>query len=194
MCLKDDIKFAQNSMNITLSPINDENHDTYGTDSSNFMITLPPHPNTKNYNQAMVQVHSLHCPPLSINPREDIIITGDLNCSVYGVQIDGLGVMNSYVLGIPSNIVGVGAPHSAQVNVIDHSLVKCSHDVLEHPITLVSVDDKAPALHEHGATAAGVETSAGRVASAAPGGLPHRMIPFWIPPRVPSDVCLVRGR
>ena len=158
MCLKDDIKFAQNSMNITLSSINDENPDTKDKDSSNFTITLPPHPNTKNFKHAMVQVQSLHCPPLSINPREDNIITGDLNCSVYGVDIDGLGIMNSYISVIPSNIVGVGAPHIAQVNVIDHSLAKCGQDVLEHPATLVGVDDKARALHEHDATAAGVET------------------------------------
>ena len=156
MCLKDDIKFAQNSANITLSSINDENPATFGTDSSNFTITLPTHPNTKNYKQALVQVQSLHCPPLSMNPPEDNVITSNVNSSVYGVAIDGLGVMNSYISGQPSNIVGVGAPHSAQVNQIDRSLSKCGKDLLRHPTTLMSTVGGVSAQPIHDLHADGV--------------------------------------
>ena len=138
MCLKDDIKFAQNSMNITLSSINDENPDTKDKDISNFTITLPTHPNTKNYKQALVQVQSLHCPPLSVNPSHDVNVEHDVNSSSFGVEVGGLGVMNSYISGIPSNIVGVGAPMAAPVNQIERTTLEVdTHIRSQHS----SVDD-----------------------------------------------------
>ena len=154
MCLKDDIKFAQNSMNITLSSINDENHDTYGSDSSNFTITLPTHPNTKNYKQALVQLQSLHCPPLTLNPAISNELTEHTNSSVYGVQIDGIGLMNSYISGIPSNIVGVGAPHSAELNSYSNEHSKAGKDVTEYLThTVTSLDNTTVAestIHHDG--------------------------------------------
>ena len=140
MCLKDDIKFAQNSMNITLSSINDENPNTKDTDSSNFTITLPPHPNPKNYKQALVQLQSLHCPPLSVNPLHMNALKTNLESSIYGVQIDGLGLMNSYISGATSNIVGMGSATS-EINQIDTHMSRCSKDVLEHGTTIVTNTD-----------------------------------------------------
>ena len=61
MCLKDDIKRAQNSSNLTLTSVNDES-DNLHQDSSNFVVTLPPHPNPHNYKQALVQLTKLYTP------------------------------------------------------------------------------------------------------------------------------------
>ena len=55
MCLKDEIKRAQNSMNVVLSSLNDESDNLYH-DSSDFVVTLPPHPNPHNYKQAFIQL------------------------------------------------------------------------------------------------------------------------------------------
>ena len=132
MCLKDDIKFARNSINITLSSINDESPDTKDKDSSNFTITLPYHPNPKNYiMQALVQLQSLHCPPLTVNPANSNVVSMDVNCSVYGVEIGGLGVMNSYVSGVPTNIVGVGALVSAPVNNRDKQIIEVDYGAVD---------------------------------------------------------------
>ena len=124
-----------NSSSITLCSDNDENPNTKGTDSSNFTITLPPHPNPKNYTQALVQVQSLHCPPLAVNPEHTGIISHDINCSAYGVLIEGLGVINSYVSGIPTNIVGFGNPHSSQLNKMDKEILDDDYTIRDQVIT-----------------------------------------------------------
>ena len=151
MCLKDDIKFAQNSMSLTLSNINDENPDTHHVDSSDFTITLPHHPNPKNYKQALVQVQSLHCPPLAVNPVNHHV--NDSKSNVFGVCIDGLGVMNSYISGIPSNIVGVGSALAAPLNTYSGKTTPIKDPVHERQVLVTEYDvtgPKIPADIEHG--------------------------------------------
>ena len=113
MCLKDDIKRAQNSSNLTLSSLNDESDNLY-KDSSDFVVTLPPHPNPHNYKQALIQLKSLHTPPTSI------VKPGAWNETmepiVMGVSIGGLGINNSYISGHSSDIIGHGIVQSPSMN------------------------------------------------------------------------------
>ena len=103
MCLKDDIKKAKNSSTIVLSSVNDEGVNL-GVNSSEFTITLPPFPNAQNYKQCLIQLKSLHCAP---SQEEDASHAAEP--LVLGVEIQGLGVQNSYISGMPTDIVGYGA-------------------------------------------------------------------------------------
>jgi len=71
---------------------------------------------------------------------------------VYGVQIDGIGLMNSYISGIPSNIVGVGAPHSAELNSYSNEHSKAGKDVTEyltHTVTSLENTTVAQSTEHH---------------------------------------------
>ena len=104
MCLKDDIKRAQNSSNLTLTSLNDEGGGL-NVNSSDFVVTLPPHPNPNNYKQALIQLTSLITPPLELTANKT-----ELEPTTLGVEIVGLGINNSYVSGHSSDLIGHGVP------------------------------------------------------------------------------------
>ena len=114
MCLKDEVKRVMNSMNITLSSLNDESPNLY-SDSTDFKITMPYYPNIHNYKQAMIQVKSVITPPLQHSGKDE------LESIAYGIEIDGIGVNNSYISGSSSSLIKVCLDNGTGIAVSDKS-------------------------------------------------------------------------
>ena len=102
MCLKDEVKRVQNSCNIILTSLNDESDNLY-VDSSDFLVTLPNFANPHNHKQALVQVTKVVTPPLKLVDSSKAPTS-----LVFGVEIEGLGVLTSQLSGHSSNILAVG--------------------------------------------------------------------------------------
>ena len=109
MCLKDEVKRVKNSCNIILTSLNDESDNLY-TDSSDFLVTLPNFANPHNHKQALVQVTKLVTPPLKL-----VDSSKAPSSLVFGVEIEGLGILTSQLSGHSSNILAVGTA-SGNVN------------------------------------------------------------------------------
>jgi len=150
MCLKDEVKRVRNSMNITLSSLNDESPNLY-SDSTDFKITMPYYPNIHNYKQAMIQVKSVITPPLQHSGKDE------LESIAYGIEIDGIGVNNSYISGSSSSLIKVCLDNGTGIAVSEKATVAAGlsdqHPKVHTPGEEWMVDDEfyiLPQRHQNG--------------------------------------------